>query len=209
MERTSYQLKPWLPYIGVIGILCLLVVLISPTILMAHANAQPQSSSQTLTAFQARGIDGELLTPTPTHLASPPVLTPTPMSFPFSLKTTPNKTAQTVAPFVGLWIAHYGSIEIKADGHAHLEARTYQWCTDPGSKPPCDSLNGNMIVDGIQEDIVFTAVKIGVAYGKIVKSTLDNTGQPVTAMLTMDDALVISDGNIFCGPQAPEGSCGA
>ena len=119
----------------------------------------------------------------------------------------PSLQAQ-LKPFIGQWYAHWGVFAIKANGDAQLIARTYRWC---GSNvvPPCDSVQGNSIVPGINEQMQFTSVTGSTASGKILASTQKNIGTIVTIMLGNDDTLMLSDQGVLCGPRAKAGLCGA
>jgi hypothetical protein len=49
--------------------------------------------------------------------------------------------------FDGIWSSHGGQLVVRADGSVTLEYRTYVWCSD-NPRPPCDQMNGNLIISG-------------------------------------------------------------
>src|SRR6266568_3499829 len=53
--------------------------------------------------------------------------------------------------FTGFWYAHGASLTVKENGQAHFEARVYIWCA-PEVKQPCDSFQGNTIINGFKAD---------------------------------------------------------
>jgi hypothetical protein len=120
----------------------------------------------------------------------------------------PPSLQSQLKPFVGQWYAHWGALTVNPDGHAKLIARTYQWC-GPDVSPPCDSLQGNTIVPGINEEMEFTSVAGSTAHGKIVSSTAKKTGQPVTLSINSNDTVELSGQGELCGPKSPSGTCGA
>ncbi len=119
----------------------------------------------------------------------------------------PSLQAQ-LKPFIGQWYAHWGVFAIKANGDAQLIARTYRWC-GPDVATPCDSLQGNAIVPGINEQMQFTSVTGSTASGKVLASTQKNSGATVTITLGNNDTLTLSDQGVLCGPRAKPGLCGA
>lgn len=114
--------------------------------------------------------------------------------------------------FVGVWNGHGRSLNFASNGHAQYSARVYQWC-GPGVSLPCDSIQDNIIVDGINEQMVFIRTSGSTAYGTIVYSTAGDTGQSVTLTVQQNDTVILSFNNtpynILCGPHAPAGYCGA
>jgi hypothetical protein len=115
---------------------------------------------------------------------------------------------EQLKPFVGQWYAHWGVFAIKANGDAQLIARTYRWCGS-GVAPPCDALQGNVIVPGINEQMQFTSVIDSTASGKIIASTQKNIGATITITLGGNDTLTLSHEGVLCGPKAKPGLCGA
>lgn len=120
-------------------------------------------------------------------------------------------------PFVGTWSAHYGSLVIEKNGHATYIARTYQWCGDPGVKPPCDTIKGDIIENGIHMKMSFTRVVNKIAYGTVTETTVGHVGKTVSIKLAANDTIMFFESNtsstsqphILCGPGAPPGQCGA
>jgi hypothetical protein len=182
----------WLPFIALIGVLIFFAVLICPIFVFpdieALAQDTPKIYSQVL-----RDNTGMIVTPTPTA---------TPLPVPDSVKV-----ATGIAPFVGTWYKHSGIMTITADGHAHVDLRVYQDCSETNGKPPCDSVKNGQILDGLQEDIIITMVRNGTAYGTITKSTVEPVGTKVSIIFGENYALTYR-GNIFCGPKSPFGWCG-
>jgi predicted nucleic acid-binding Zn ribbon protein len=128
-------------------------------------------------------------------------------------KTEPSMTAsQDFSPFVGTWSGHGRLLTFALNGNAQYTARAYQWCGQ-GVPLPCDSMQGNEIIDGINEQLVFTRTNGSTAYGTITFSTAGDTGQQVAASLRQEDTIALYYGNaiysILCGSQAPAGYCGA
>jgi hypothetical protein len=130
--------------------------------------------------------------------------------------TLPASSALAGAPdfgrFVGNWYAHGAGLTFDKNGRAHFEERVYRWC-GPGVAQPCDSMNGNLIINGYREDIQFSHVGDSVAYGVILSSTFHPVGLNVTLTLLPGDRVLYSAGStmggILCGPQAEVGACGA
>jgi hypothetical protein len=147
-----------------------------------------------------------LFTLKPAPAAAP---TSTPISTPTPTVSQPNFT-----DFVGTWDGHGRRLSFASDGHAQFIGRAYQWC-GPGVSPPCDSMQGNFIVGGINETMVFTRVNGSTAYGIVTSSTANNLGQAVSLTLQPNDVIAVYDGtkfangSILCGPQSPPGWCGA
>ncbi len=121
----------------------------------------------------------------------------------------PHPSLQTqLKPFIGQWYAHWGVFAVKANGDAQLIARTYRWC-GPDVAPPCDAIQGNAIVPGINEQMQFTSVTGVTASGKILASTQKNIGVTVTITLGNNGTLTLSDQGMLCGPRSKPGLCGA
>src|SRR5581483_10198083 len=103
-------------YMPLLLLLCMLLfmsILLSPLMLFAQSNTQSQSEQNLFThEIALRGTDRALVTSTPT---------PTPIPVPSHI---------TFNTFVGAWYTPSRSIDIEANGHAHLALRTYQWCSD-------------------------------------------------------------------------------
>ena len=131
----------------------------------------------------------------------------TPTSIP-TATLTPDFSA-----FVGTWGGHGRGLTFSSDGRAEYRARAYQWC-GPGVPPPCDSFQGNTIIDGIQQEMLFTSVVGKTAYGTITASSDDNRGRAVSFAVDANDTATFSEGGdsagiLLCGPNAPFGTCGA
>jgi len=140
---------------------------------------------------------------------TPPTLSnsSTPTSIPTATPTPDFST------FVGEWYGHGRGLIFSSDGRAKYSARAYQWC-GPGVSPPCDSFQGNNIIDGIKEEILFTYVAGKTAYGTITASSDDNTGRAVSLAVGANDTATLTEGGdsagiLLCGPNAPFGTCGA
>ena len=116
------------------------------------------------------------------------------------------------SPFVGTWGTHATALLFEADGHAQFFARTYQWCS-ANVHPPCDSMQGNTIVYGYREEMVFTRVASSTAYGTLISNTEGHVGNIVSVTLESNDVVVfddkVRDPRILCGPDSPVGMCGA
>jgi hypothetical protein len=174
----------WMPLLLAACLLAFVLTLLFPIIFFAQTQAQSQSVQPSFTyGAPLRGPDGALLTPTPT---------PTPIPAPSHV---------TFSIFVGSWYAHLGTLDIEANGHAHLALQGYSSCSDPEVKLPCKTL--------ITEEIVFTRVIGRTAYGTIIQSSDGDSGKVITATLGDNDTLDLSDGGFFCGPKSPLGWCGA
>jgi hypothetical protein len=126
--------------------------------------------------------------------------------------SSPTRTTPNFSPFVGSWGGHGRLLTFASNGHAQYTARTYQWCGQ-GVPLPCDSTQGNLIIDGINEQLEFTRTSGSTAYGTITFSTSGDTGQQVVLSLQPMDTIALYFGNrpysLLCGPQAPVGYCGA
>lgn len=129
-----------------------------------------------------------------------------------SPSTETSSASPDFSSFGGMWYGHGRSLNFASNGHAQYTARAYQWC-GPGVSLPCDSIQGNTIVDGINEQMVFIRTRGSTTYGTIVSSTAGHTGQSVTLTLQQKDTVLLSLNNkpydTLCGPQAPAGYCGA
>ncbi len=129
-----------------------------------------------------------------------------------SPSTRTSSASSNFSSFVGTWPGHGRLLDFASNGHAQYTARAYRWC-EQGVSPPCDSWQGNIIVDGIKEQMVFIRTSGSTAYGTIVSSTAGDTGQSVTLTLQQNDTVMLSFKNgsykTLCGPQAPAGYCGA
>jgi hypothetical protein len=108
--------------------------------------------------------------------------------------------------FSGSWYNHGGVLTIKQDGHAHFVSRVYRWCVD--GPAPCDTIDGDTIIPGIQENIVFTREQNNTLYGTVTSSTDHTNGKMMTATLGSNDTLNLN-GEALCGPKAPTSYCGA
>jgi hypothetical protein len=107
--------------------------------------------------------------------------------------------------FVGTWYSHANVLTIKEDGHAHFAGRVYHWCTE--GPAPCDKVEGNIIIPGIQKEIVFNREQDNTLYGTITSSTDHTDGQAVVVRIGSNDTLDFN-GELLCGPKAPLGYCG-
>jgi hypothetical protein len=107
--------------------------------------------------------------------------------------------------FIGTWYNHADVLTIQQDGHAHFTGRVYRWCIE--GPPPCDKIEENTIIPGIQKEIVFSREQGDTLYGTITSSTDYTNEQNITARLGPNDTLNLN-GQSFCGPKAPVGTCG-
>jgi hypothetical protein len=114
--------------------------------------------------------------------------------------------------FIGFWYAHGAGLTVKENGQAHFEARVYIWC-GPEVEQPCDSFQGNTIINGFKADLQFSRVSGNIAYGTIIAGNVQPVGSGATITLAPADQLLFSSGkgrsNHLCGPYAPVGGCGA
>jgi hypothetical protein len=127
--------------------------------------------------------------------------------------TLSNSSTPDFSTFVGEWYHHGGVLIFSSDGRAKYVARAYRWC-GPGVSPPCDSMQNNIIIDGINEEMLFTYVVGNTAYGTITASSAGDTGRAVTLATAANDTATLTIGTEppglpLCGPHAPVGSCGA
>jgi hypothetical protein len=114
---------------------------------------------------------------------------------------------QELQPFQGQWYMHGGLLTIQNDGRATFIARAYQNCGS-GIKQPCDTWQGDRIIPGIREEITITSIQGETAYGTIVNSSDNSTGQPATIKIQPQNTLLFNKRSL-CGPHAPVGYCGA
>jgi hypothetical protein len=115
--------------------------------------------------------------------------------------------------FAGRWFGHGRGLIFSSDGRAEYTARAYQWC-GPGVPSPCDSFQGNNIIDGINEEMLFTYVAGNTTYGIITASSAGNAGSIVSLALGGHDTVTLTQGKdlagiLLCGPHAPVAWCGA
>ena len=115
--------------------------------------------------------------------------------------------------FAGTWFGHGRGLTFSSDGRAEYIARAYQWC-GPSVSPPCDSFQGNNIISGIKEEMLFTYVAGNTAYGIITASSAGNAGSAVSLALDAHDSATLTEGKdlsgiLLCGPKAPVAWCGA
>jgi hypothetical protein len=81
------------------------------------------------------------------------------------------------------WGAHGIGLSVAADGQAIASWRVYRWC-GPGVLPPCDSMDGNFIINGGNAAMMFTAVEGDTARGQ-VRATTDPNGWPLGVDITL------------------------
>ena len=133
----------------------------------------------------------------------------------FYITTIAPRISQASAPqftmhnhnFSGSWYNHGGVLTINQDGHAHFVSRVYRWCVD--GPAPCDTIDGDTIIPGIREDIVFTREQGNALYGTVISSTDHTNGKAITATLGAANDILNLNGQPLCGPKAPLGYCGA
>jgi hypothetical protein len=75
-------------------------------------------------------------------------------------------------------------------------------------------MQNNIIIDGINEEMLFTYVAGNTAYGTVTASTAGDTGRAVTLATAANDTATLTIGAqpagiSLCGPHAPVGLCGA
>jgi hypothetical protein len=141
--------------------------------------------------------------PTPPTLSNSSTLTSIPTATP-----TPD-----FSTFVGEWGGHGRNLTFTSDGRAKYIARAYQWC-GPGVPPPCDLMQNNIIIDGINEEMLFTYIAGNTAYGTIIASSDNNTGRAVSLAVDANDTVILTEGGdpagvSLCGPNQPFTTCGA
>src|SRR5258708_2994056 len=118
--------------------------------------------------------------------------------------------------FGGFWYQHGAGLRIETNGEATFLGRAYRWCS-ASVKPPCDSFQGNNIINGYKEHICFFHVFDSIAYGKVISGNYHAVGTMVTATLLPGDELSFNGfgttgegrSNLMCGPKAAVGACGA
>jgi hypothetical protein len=81
------------------------------------------------------------------------------------------------------WGAHGIGLSVAGDGQATASWRVYRWC-GPGVLLPCDSMEGDFIVNGGQVAMMFTEVDGDTARGQ-VRATTDPTGWPLGVDITL------------------------
>lgn len=122
-----------------------------------------------------------------------------------------------LGPLVGDWNGHGGGVHIGADGEGQATFRAYRFCTDDPT-PPCDTMNGNAIIDGGHAQFRLTAARApGAATGQVTSSDDPQAFQPGFAMtlsLTAGDVVLVSSSPTaqsvaYCGSRAAVGACGA
>ena len=171
-----------------------IVLLLIATALLAFALGRWTDSHSTKQAGVAR-------TATTRHRSSP---TTWPADDPDSLPAR-------LAPFAGLWSWHGAHANVDLQGIGVASWRTYRWCQqDP--TPPCDFLDGNLIISGGAATFDLVHVDGSVAYG-YVTSTSDASTLPLGPLrieLRPDDHLSFPGlgGGPLCGPHASH-DCGA
>jgi len=113
------------------------------------------------------------------------------------------------AAFVGKWYGHGSGLVILPGGHFTISARTYTWCSQ--SPPPCDTISGNTIVDGIHISGQLSSLSGDVATGQVTHTTDPaDTPEGQIAMTFDPRSDIITVGSLsYCGPYAPAGACGA
>jgi len=85
--------------------------------------------------------------PTTTTTVAPTTVAPTTTSTSTTTSTTTTVPAPHLDRFAGSWYHHGIGVDIAADGSGTMIWRTYQWCNEDPT-PPCDGIEGNMIIDG-------------------------------------------------------------
>lgn len=125
-------------------------------------------------------------------------------------------TANIPSSFIGTWYNHSGVLKIASNGSATFDRRTYRWC-GPGVPTPCDTMKGNLIIDGIHMQIQFTHTRASSAYGRIISTTTQDRNYAVvltlhhdhTATFTEDSRGPLHLNERLCDLQAQPGTCGA
>lgn len=133
-------------------------------------------------------------------------------AIPHTIQTVYHPNPQLQA-FVGTWYSHGAALVLQPDGHAMYNARVYTWC-GPDVPKPCDLMQGNLIISGIQMEILFSRVEGNTAYGTIITSTVDHKDTAVrltinnnqTAQFFEDSS---NNPHVLCNLHAPVGLCGA
>ena len=152
---------------------------------------------------------GSRTQPTTPRLSNSSTLARIPTATPTSAKALDSD----FSAFAGTWFGHGRGLIFSSDGRAEYIARAYQWC-GPGVSPPCDSFQGNTIISGIKEEMLFTYVAGNTAYGIITASSAGNAGSTVSLALGAHDTTTLTEGKdlggiLLCGPKAPVAWCGA
>jgi hypothetical protein len=125
-----------------------------------------------------------------------------------------NEQNASLKPFVGTWYNHGGVLRIESNGDATYDARAYKWCGS-GVSQPCDSFQGNLIIDGIHMQIHFSGTKDSQANGQIDSSTTGDNGRSVQLTLNHNHTANFAKSGsttfnqVVCDLQAQPGTCGA
>lgn len=110
------------------------------------------------------------------------------------------------------WSKHGFGIKINTDGSGEASWRTYKWCSDDPT-PPCDSMEGNNIIDGGKATIKLSSVNGSTASGQVTSSSEPNVliVAPLTLTILEYGMLELDQGSSklsLCGPEfaklAPE-----
>jgi archaellum component FlaG (FlaF/FlaG flagellin family) len=117
--------------------------------------------------------------------------------------------------FVGIWNSHGGQLVVNADGSATLEYRMYVWCSD-NPTPPCDQMNGNLIISGghVNMQIVKVITANGMPKATAIVDTSSDPKIPSGSQQNFElngGVITWTDrGQPFCDTQASQASaCGA
>jgi hypothetical protein len=145
--------------------------------------------------------------------------------FPPSLPASDPAPAGQQAPaspdfsaFAGGWWHHGFDVTINADGSGEASWRIYSWCSTPGTLPPCDSMQGNMIIEGGHATITFDHVESPTAFGTVTGSADQKVLPNGTARFTLREyglgeltatytATGFTTRSVLCGPhflESPE-----
>ncbi len=110
--------------------------------------------------------------------------------------------------FVGVWAKHGFVLEVREDGRATANWRTYKWCR-PGVAEPCDEIRGNEIYAGGHAEIEFRELDEDLAAGVVLSSSQPevlDVGR-VTMLLAEWGMAILSQGGddiLLCGPHYAE-----